>query len=236
MWKLIKAFSLADVTNSQGERITLDAWNLTKINELHDNYDWPRPPLAFTTHQKYFWLSVLCKAFLENHSIQSSRNFKVSLQLGAWKDPDIRKKWKYFYSIEESYIYEHHGNNWKFYSTTGKTCHQQYNTTNKILILKPASASFLESVDPRNNGIVLTSKVSWHFTIQDEYTIYANYKLGPFESIEEAFTSSVNCKQILFDKCKLPKDQCVAIEEVIQCGTARAISDRSFDRIDQLGT
>ena len=60
--------------------------------------------------------------------------------------------------------------------------------------------------------------------------------MGPFESIEETFRSYVNCKQILIDKYKLPKDQCVAISESIQCGTTRVISDGSFYHIDQLGT
>ena len=39
----------------------------------------------------------------------------------------------------------------------------------------------------------------------------------------------------MIDKYKLPKDKYVAIAEVIQCGTARAISDRYFDRKDKLG-
>ena len=113
---------------------------------------------------------------------------------------------------------------------------RQHNTTKKILQLKPASSSLLASVNHRINGIVITSKVSWDFTTPDEDPIYANYKLGPFESIEDVFKSSVDCKQILINKCKLPKDQCVEIAEGIQCGTAKAINDGSFDRIDQLGT
>ena len=88
---------------------------------------------------------------------------------------------------------------------------QQFNTTNKILQSKPASASLLASIDPRSKGIVLTSKVSWNFTLPDEDPIYADYQLGLFDSVEKTFKSSVNCKQILIDKYKLQKDQCVAI-------------------------
>ena len=133
-------------------------------------------------------------------------------------------------------IYEYQGNNWKFHSETGTTRMQRYKITNKILQSKPASASLLASVNHGSNGIVLTSKVYWNFTTPDEDPIYADYESGPFDSIEEAFKSSIDRKQILINKYKLPKDQCLSIAEGIQCGIARAISDGSFDCIDQLGT
>ena len=124
-----------------------------------------------------------------------------------------------------------------FYSATGRyTRIQQFKMTNKILQSKPDSASFLVSVDPRSNGTVLALKAPWNLTLPDEDPIYVDYKLGTFDSIEEAFESSVNCKQIIIDKYKLLNDNCVAIAEGILCGTARAISDGSFDHKDKLGT
>lgn len=87
-----------------------------------------------------------------------------------------------------------------------------------------------------NNDIVLASEISLNFTLPVDYPINADYKSGPFNYIEESFESSVNYKQILIDKYKLPKDKCVAISDIIQYGTARAISDEYFDRKDKLGT
>ena len=155
----------------------------------------------FTTHQKTFWKSSLCKAFIENHSIRSSQNTKPLSQLRAWTDPEIIKKLKFFYSRKEHHIYECYFNHINFYSTIVVCTYiQWFNTTNEVFQSKPALASLLASVDPRSRIIALASKISQNLTLQDKDTIYANYKSGPFDSIEEAFESSVNCKQILIDK------------------------------------
>ena len=68
---------------------------------------------------------------------------------------------------------------------------KKYITKNKNLKSKPVSANQLTSANPRGNKIIIDSKVSWNFTLPDEDPIYANYKLGPFDTIEDAFESYV---------------------------------------------
>lgn len=64
---------------------------------------------------------------------------------------------------------------------------QQFNTTNEVIQSKPAPASLLASINPKSDNIMLASKVSWNFTLLDEDPIYANCKLGPFDSIDKTF-------------------------------------------------
>jgi hypothetical protein len=59
---------------------------------------------------------------------------------------------------------------------------------------------------------------------------------GPFSYIHDAFDSSIALEKILLDAVKLPQDNCQAISIAIAKGTARAISDGSYDPLTHKGT
>ena len=60
--------------------------------------------------------------------------------------------------------------------------------------------------------------------------------MGPFISLADAFKTSVDSKNILLDKFKLPADDCQLIASAIETGTAITVCDGLFDLKDCLGT
>jgi hypothetical protein len=59
---------------------------------------------------------------------------------------------------------------------------------------------------------------------------------GPFSCIHDAFDSSIGSEKILLDSGTLPQDNCQSILIAITKGTARAISDGSYNPITHKGT
>lgn len=113
--------------------------------------------------------------------------------------------------------------------------HKQNNRT------KPISTNQLASISTRGIEIVLDFEVEWNFTPPDKDPIVVDYDYDyaesrPFLNVKYAFDSSVNCRHVLPDKFWIPKDNCEVIVEGIKLGTAQAISNRSFDPMNELGT
>jgi hypothetical protein len=82
----------------------------------------------------------------------------------------------------------------------------------------------------------LESHTQWQYeTSDDDLTTY-DPAIGPFRCIQDAFDSSIVSDKILLDEIKLPEDNCRAILTAIQNGTARAISDGSYDPLTLQGT
>jgi hypothetical protein len=72
-------------------------------------------------------------------------------------------------------------------------------------------------------------------TPDDDLTTY-DPPIGPFRCIQNAFDSSITSEKILLDEISLPKDNCRDISTAIQNGTARVISDGSYDPLALQGT
>ena len=66
-------------------------------------------------------------------------------------------------------------------------------------------------------------------TASDNDPLSDNPTKGPFISLDDAFQTSVDCKNIILDKFKSPKDNCKLITAVIEKGTAIVVCDGSFD-------
>jgi hypothetical protein len=93
---------------------------------------------------------------------------------------------------------------------------------------------------PTNNSdliiIALESHTQWQYETPDEDLTTYDPTIGPFRCIQDAFDSSIASGKILLDEIKLPEDNCRAISAAIQNGTARAISDGSYDPLTLQGT
>jgi hypothetical protein len=76
----------------------------------------------------------------------------------------------------------------------------------------------------------------WQYKPPDEDLTYYNPTDGPFSCIHDAFDSSIDSEKILLDAVTLPQDNCQAISIAIAKGTARAISDGSYNRLTHKGT
>ena len=99
-----------------------------------------------------------------------------------------------------------------------------------------SSANYLALVCPRNTKFVIECYTSWAVSDVDDDPLSHNPTMGPFISLEDAFQTSVNCRNIVLDKFKIPEDNCKLIAAAIEQGTTIAVCDGSFDPNDRLGT
>jgi hypothetical protein len=156
------------------------------------------------------------------------------------------KDWLYFDSVNEDRLYRKHDNNsWKIYTYHGGAIrNRRYKFTNLTCSIKPSTATWLTSVSPRraptNNPDLLVVAVEcyteWQYEPPDEDIASYNPTEGPFSCIHDAFDSSIASEKILLDAVKLPRDNCQSISIAITKGTARVISDGSYDPLTHKGT
>jgi hypothetical protein len=84
--------------------------------------------------------------------------------------------------------------------------------------------------------VAIECYTEWHYEPPDENLASYNPTEGPFSCIHDAFDSSIASEKILLDVIKLPQDNCQAISIAIAKGTARAISDGSYNPLTHKGT
>jgi hypothetical protein len=85
--------------------------------------------------------------------------------------------------------------------------------------------------------VAIDCYTEWQYESPDEDLASYNPTEGPFSCIHDAFDSSIASEKILLDAVKLPQDNCQAISIIaIAKGTARAISDGSYDPLTHKGT
>jgi hypothetical protein len=109
---------------------------------------------------------------------------------------------------------------------------------------KPSTTTWLTSVSPQqaptNNPdlpvVAIECYTEWQYESPDEDLASYNPTEGPFSYIQDAFDSSIALEKILLDAVKLPQDNCQAISIAIAKGTARAISNGSYDPLTHKGT
>ena len=239
----LRAVTVADIASSSGYTINHLSWELKQGNGLREHYDWPRDPPSFTTSQVKLWKSALTAAFIQPHSISTHR--KLAQPVSIWQSLSPLQDWLYFFSPDEDRLYRKHNKSWKIYSYhRGAIRNRRYKFSNQICPTKPPSANRLASISPRhaprNNSdlilIALESHTHWHYETPDDDLTSYNPAEGPFGCIHDAFDSSIASEKILLDVIDLPKDNCQAISIAIKNGTARAISDGSYDPLTQKGT
>jgi hypothetical protein len=83
---------------------------------------------------------------------------------------------------------------------------------------------------------VIECYTQWQYKPPDEDLTSYNPTEGPFSCIHDAFDSSIDLEKILLDAVTLPQDNCQAISIAITKGTARAISDGSYNPLTHKGT
>ena len=234
----IKAISLVDIVTSNGFKIFLNALLLLSSNGLRkQGFDWPNSPPKFTKKQVEYWQKALQVTFGVSHTIPSERNLKPSCRLQLWTKSDIYDKWTTFYSMEEDRIYKKAGMSLQVYLASGRgaTRSRSYTKIDKPSREVPSWANCLALVFPRNTRFAIECYTSWAVSDVDNDPLSDNSTMGPFISLEDAFQTSVACRNIVLDKFKTPGDNSKLIAAAIEQGTAIAVCDRSFDPNDQLG-
>jgi hypothetical protein len=217
---------------------------ITRKLPLREHYNWPRDPPSFISTQKKLWKTALTKAFIQPHSTQTHR--KLTQPVIIWQSTSPLKDWLYFYSVNEDQLYRKHDNNsWKIYTYHGGAIrNRQYKFTNLTCSSKPSTATWLTSISPRqaptNNPDLLVVAIEcyteWQYESPDEDLTSYNPTEDQFSCIQDAFDSSIASEKILLDAVKLTQDNCQAISISIAKGTARAISDGSYDPLTHKGT
>ena len=239
----LRAISVADIAASSGLTINHLAWELLQGNSLREHYDWPRDPPSFSKPQKELWKQALTKAFLRPHSVREHR--RLSQPVAIWQSLPALEDCLYFYSQCEDRLYRKHDNSWKIYSYhSGGIRNRKYSFTNQTCASKPTSASLLASVSARSppdnstDLVLVAVECTYVWQYEDLDIDLSSYDPteGPFTCIHDAFDSSIDSEKILLDEVKLPNDNCRAIATGISQGTARAISDGSYDPFTHKGT
>ena len=197
-------------------------------------FNWPNSPPKFTKKQMESWQNALQTTFGVSHPIPSDRALKPSCRLKLWTKSDIYDKWTTRYSMDENRIYKKVGMSWQEYSGSGRggTRSRTYTKTDR----PSSSANYLASVCSRNTKFAIECYTSWEDSDVDDDPLLHDTTLGPFISLQNAFQTSVNARNILLDTFKIPDDNCKLIAAAIEQGTAIAVCDGSFDPNDRLGT
>ena len=239
----LRAISVADITSVSGLTINHLAWELREGNLLREHYDWPRDPPSFTKKQKDFWKKALGNTFIRPQSILEHRI--LAQPVSTWQSLSALDDWPYFYNPGEDRLFKKHGNSWKIYSHhSGRVRNRKYSFNNQTCESLPTSTNLLASVSLRHtpannpNPVVLAKECTaeWHYEEPDTDLASYDPTEGPFACIQDAFDSSRASEKILLDKVELPADDCQAIATGISQGTARAISDGSYDPNTLKGT
>jgi hypothetical protein len=84
--------------------------------------------------------------------------------------------------------------------------------------------------------VAIECYTEWQYEPLDKDLSSYNPTEGQFYCIHDAFDSSIASEKILLDAIKLPQDNCQAISIAIAKGTARAISDGSYDPLTHKAT
>jgi hypothetical protein len=193
-------------------------------------------PPSFTSTQIKLWQSALTLAFIQPHSIASHQ--KLLQPVTIWHSLSHLQDWLYFFSPIEDHLYRKNKSSWKMYTYhSGAIRNRRYTFSDQICPTKPPSANRLASISPRtapmNDSdliiIALENHTQWQYKAPDDDLTTYDPTEGPFRCSHDAFNSSITSEKILLDAIVLPKDNCRAISIAIQNGTARAISDGSYD-------
>ena len=140
--------------------------------------------------------------------------------------------------FDQDWIYKKVGLSWLAYSTSGRgrTRSRTFIKLDQPYRELPSSANNLASVCQRNTRLTVECYTPWILSELDNDPLSDDPTIGPFISLEDAFETSVDSKNILLDKFNLPVDDCKLIASAIETGTAITVCDGSFYPKDCLGT
>ena len=71
---------------------------------------------------------------------------------------------------------------------------------------------------------------------EEEHPVNFDPYTGPILSIQDAFNKSIQSMRVPIDKVKILNDNCESLAEAISTGTARIVSNGSFDPESKQGT
>ena len=86
----LHAVSLADITTSDGQKITNAAWFLKRGNMLREDMQWPRSPSDFPASWLLLWQTALQVCFVNNVYQETSQ--EICIPLGNWYDSAVEYK------------------------------------------------------------------------------------------------------------------------------------------------
>ena len=98
----------------------------------------------------------------------------------------------------------------------------------------PSLANNLALVCPRNTRFAVECYTSWTFSDIDNDPLSHDPTKGFFISLDDAFQALADCRNMVLDKFKLPKDDCKLIASAIENRTVVTVYDGSFDPNDWL--
>ena len=120
--------------------------------------------------------------------------------------------------MEEDQIYKMVGMSWQVYSTSGRgaTRSRSYTKIDQPSRELPRLVTHLASVCSRNTRFAIECYTSWTVSDSDNDPLSDNPTKGTFISLDDAFQRSVDCRNIVLDKFKLPEDNCKLIAAAIK--------------------
>jgi hypothetical protein len=225
----IKAFSLADITTSDGCSITSNAWKLLSSNGLQDALEWPRKPPQFTVKQIDTWQKALHTTFGRPYSNPDSRILNDTKRLGPWIQ-NVSSKWTQLWDEEFNTLYVKEGDQWRLYNpviTSRRS--KRFRKADILVDVLPSKVLKLVTTFKSRSFLQIESETVWlHTEITDTDTMNTDPYKGPFANIKEAFNALNDSPRVLIDRYTLPGDNCLAIANAIRNNKARAITDGSY--------
>lgn len=132
-------------------------------------------------------------------------------------------------------MYIKEDNQWRAYRASNRQTQRNYIQTEFIYQELHLLADYLATCHG-DTTISLESSRLWYYTQQDLDPINYDPYAGEFTTIDDAFFDAYQSPRILLDKYTLPKDNnCLAIAEALQQGTAKLVSDGSYYKDKEAG-
>ena len=237
--KYLKAVTLSDISTCDGKKVSHESFLATCSNGLRNDLDWPRVPSILPRSFITLWQRALCEIFIIPYATANNRT--LISPLGPWTDPSVEAKWKWYYERDLNRVYQRRPDGmWNVYFGSGRRRGAAtYRHDGLTEVLKPVSACFLVSM-----GIRGTTGTGFRYTCESEsfWSVpisprTADDKLkGPFPTLLSAVNASIADPRILLDSVLIPDDGGIAIAQGIRDGSARIVSDGSFQEDAPIGS
>ena len=213
----LQAFTLSDIVESNGMKITEEAWwGQKKSCTFRSEIKWPLWGQPSKKEWKT-WRTALRKTFCSRH------HKKLDDPLGSWLPQQSFDKWTWFQDCESHLLYRHQGKHWVQYKKYGRSARRCQFTFEKKLHSQPDNIPQLIPVTvtlPKNNFVISHGPPQYKSTTVDQVPLSVRNDKYKDWLHANVWTSSSILK---------------LLDEIRQ-GTAQAATDGSYKDTIRYGT
>ena len=146
--KYLKVVTLADITTSDGKKLSHESYLCERGKGLRNDLKWPRVPSTLPRPFITLWKKALREIFIIPYANENNR--RLLRELGPWTDHNVEDKYILYFAKEENRVYRRSIDGWLMYFSArrrrgGATCRHD----GIVVDNKPATATIMVSMGVR---------------------------------------------------------------------------------------